>query len=80
MASPMLSEVSRCAYCAQPRNPNRLYIHFPLLCAVARDAGVELRMPSSDYFHGACGRRCYRKLMALDVELVPGARNVENNI
>jgi len=74
MASPMLSEVSRCAYCAQPSNPNRLYIHFPLLCAVARDAGIELRMPSSDYFHGACGRRCYRKLMARNVSLTKQER------
>jgi len=74
MASPMLSEVPRCAYCAQPRNPNRLYIHFPLLCAVARDAGIELRMPSSDYFHGTCGRRCYRKLMARNVSLTKQER------
>jgi hypothetical protein len=66
-----------CAYCAQPKRERRLYIHFPLLASVARDACIALKLPGSDYFHAPCGRRVYRQLLALDVELVPGARNYD---
>lgn len=59
-----------CAYCAQPKRERRLYVHFPLLAATARDAGIKLKMPASEYFHGSCGRHVYREIRNLNIKLV----------
>ena len=58
-----------CAYCAQPPREHRLYVHFPLLAAVARDVGIKLRCPASDYFHGPCGRRVFRRIRNSNIRL-----------
>lgn len=62
----------RCALCAKPGRNSPTFITFPLLASAARDAGLRLRMPSSDAFHGPCGRRVFREICNLHIKREEG--------